>query len=88
MTDDNNHGIANVKYVFGDGKAIRSESDQHGTMWFFREAHDEPIKAYNVETGKFHNVNLDTVQRNIDHEQTHVETVPVEDAPVGVTAGK
>lgn len=70
------HGISNVAYLFRSGKAIRSDGPRN-TVWFFRI--DKDYVA--LLNGDRHVVSRDTIERNIDHKQTDVETVPVEDSP-------
>ena len=73
------YGIASVRAVFGSGKAIKSESVDGVVTWFHRND-DREIVAFHESAGR-HTVDLDTVERNVEHEHTSVETVPVEDSP-------
>lgn len=72
-------GIASVTAVFGSGKAIKSTSADGVTTWFYRND-DREFVAFHERAGR-HVVDRDTVERNIDHDGTDVETVPVEESP-------
>lgn len=77
------YGIASVRSVFGSGKAIRSES-ANGTVWFYRDEAGDGIRAYNPDAPtETYSIDIETVERNVDHDDTDVETVPVDESPFG-----
>ena len=76
-----NHSIASIRGVFANGKAIRSTNPRHGTVWFYRDGADAPIQAYKDVYDHPQTVQLGTVEMNIDHPQTDVEAVPVDESP-------
>lgn len=80
-SDGSDHKISNVRHVFGADKAIRSDSP-NGTVWFYRTDADGPILSYqpDADAGP-HDVPIDVVRRNVDHDDTDPVTVPVDESP-------
>ena len=71
------HRIASIPAVFNNGKAIRSE-DQHGeVIWFYRQDQEYLV----LKDGETHQIDQKTIEANIHHQQTAVETVPVDESP-------
>jgi hypothetical protein len=73
------HGVASVRALFSSEKAIRSESQNHGTVWFYRHDVGKPILV--IDGSECNETDIDTVRRNINHDLTDVTTHPVEDSP-------
>jgi len=73
--------IANVNAVFASGKAIKSTATDGVVTWFYRND-DREYVARHENAGRYV-VDRDTVERNVDHDHTTVETVDVDESPFG-----
>jgi hypothetical protein len=73
--------IANVAAVFASGKAIKSVDPSGTVVWFHRDDDRQYVASH--ESAGRHTVTRDTVERNIEHDDTTVETVPVAESPFG-----
>lgn len=71
--------IVNVNAVFASGKAIRSKAADGVITWFYRND-DREYVAWHENAGR-HTIDRDTVEANIDHDHTTVETVDVDESP-------
>lgn len=72
------HRIASINAVFGSDKAIKSTDVTGVTTWFYRDGRD--FVAFHEKAGR-QTIDFDTIERNIEHDHTDVETVPVEQSP-------
>lgn len=72
--------------VFLSDRAIRSESARHGVMWFFAtfERGRPTFLALPEDDDEPHEVDRAVVERNVDHDHTECESVPVDDSPFDV----
>jgi len=77
MTQESN--IANLNAVFASDKAIRSNAAGGVATWFYR-TDDRDYVAFHENAGR-HTVDRDTIERNIEHRDTDVETVDVGESP-------
>jgi D-alanyl-D-alanine dipeptidase len=73
--------IANVNAVFVSGKAIKSTATDGVVTWFYRND-DREYVAFHDNAG-WQVVDRDTVERNVDHDHTTIETVDVDESPFG-----
>jgi len=78
--------IANARAVLNNGKAIKS-TDRAGNVTWFSQNTDG---AYICRTsdGKYISTTIKGIQRNVEHDETTVESVPVADAPFRTVAEK
>lgn len=72
------HNIASIRGVVGSGKAIKSVAPDGVVTWFYRDGRD--FVAFHENAGR-HTIDFDTIERNINHKSTDVESVPVEESP-------
>lgn len=62
--------------VIRDGKAIRSESPD-GVVWFYMLDEDPVV----FQDGDVAEIDWDTIEGNVTHQNTDIETVPVQESP-------
>lgn len=76
------HSIGSVRAVFGSDKAIRSQAPGDDPMWFYRDPDTREFVAIKPAVqSDTHTVDLDTVEANINHRHTDVDTAPVDESP-------
>lgn len=71
-----NPKITSPYSVCRDGKAIRSESVD-GVIWFYM-LDQEPVV---MQDGDVDQIDWETIKANVTHQDTEIETVPVEESP-------
>lgn len=73
------YGITNVNAVVSSDHTIRSTTPNGKTVWFYR-VDNEWVAQYGDDGGR-HTIDRATVERNVDHDHTDIDTVPVGESP-------